>query len=88
MRLYQQNNLYQQRVNVRLDPQEVFAQAREFETSVHGQAQAMVQEARDQAHDDARVFGEHVGQAQQSVLEAKQLPRLPQVQQFSRLGQS
>ena len=74
MVLYQQNNLYQQRVNVGLDPQEVFAQAREFETSVHGQAQAMVQEARDQAQDDAR--GEHVvGQAQQAVLEAQAIAK-------------
>ena len=76
VRLYQQNNLYQQRVNVGLDPQEVFAQAREFETSVHGQAQAMVQEVRDQARDDARVFGEHVvGQAQQAVLEAQAIAK-------------
>ena len=45
----------------------MFGQAREFETSV----QAMVQEARDQARDDARVFGEHVvGQAQQAIAKA------------------
>ena len=70
VRLYQQNNLYQQRVNVGLDPQEVFAQAGGFETSVHGQAQ------RDQARDDARVFGEHVvGQAQQAVLEAQAIAK-------------
>ena len=68
VRLYQQNSLYQQRVNVGLDPQEVFARAREFETSVHGQAQAMVQQARD----DSRAFGEHVvGQAQQAVTQAR-----------------
>ena len=61
LRFYQQNNLNHQRVNIGLDPQEVFSQAREFETSVHDQAQAMVQRARD----DSRAFSEHVvGQAQ------------------------
>ena len=62
--------LYQQNVSIGLDPNEVMAQAREFESAVYGQAQAAVQEAQGQAR--ARQFGTQVvNQAQSAVLEAQ-----------------
>ena len=41
--------LYQQSISVGLDPREVMSQAREFESAVIGQAQAAVQETRNQS---------------------------------------
>ena len=40
--------LYQQNISVGLDPREVMSQAREFESTLLGQAQAAVQETRNQ----------------------------------------
>ena len=64
--------LYQQNISVGLDPREVMSQAREFESTVLGQAHAAVQATRDQVRDEARQFGvEVVHQAQNAVHEAQ-----------------
>ena len=64
--------LYQQNISVGLDPREVITQAREFESTVLGQAQAAVQEIRNQVRDEAMQFGANVvHQAQSQVHEAQ-----------------
>ena len=74
VRLYQQN--VQQNISVGLDPNEVIAQAREFEAAVYDQAQAAVQEAQGQVREEARQFGTQVvNQAQNAVFEAQAIAK-------------
>ena len=68
--------LYQQNVSIGLDPNEVMAQPREFESAVYGQAQAAVQEAQGQVREEARQFGTQVvNQAQNAVLGAQAIAK-------------
>ena len=68
--------LYQQNISVGLDPGEVMSQAREFESTLLGQAQAAVQETRNQVRDEAMQFGASVvHQAQSQVHEAQAIAK-------------
>ena len=68
--------LCQQNISVGLDPREVMSQAREFESTVLGQAQAAVQETRNQVRDEAMQFGASVvHQAQSQVHEAQAIAK-------------